>query len=113
MSTLFRKPPKYNASLQISDLPESQRGLAEAKYLALLEAELGGASKVRGAYCEYVAIRSLSAEAPWNPPAAEDINVIEKWEKATKRASRIVFDEMKITDNDAFFELHVWNSRTF
>lgn len=110
---MFNKPPKYNALLQISDLPESQRRLAEAKYLALLEAELGSASKVRGAYCEYVAVRSLCAEAPWTAPAAEELHVIEKWEKAAKRASRSVFDEMKITDSDAFFELHVWNSRTF
>ena len=110
---MFSKPPKYNASLQISDFPESQRRLAEEKYLALLEAALGSASKVRGAYCEYVAVRSLRAEAPWSAPAAEELHVIEKWEKAAKRASGIVFDEMKITDNDAFFELHVWNSRTF
>jgi hypothetical protein len=103
---------KYNASLQATGLVEPQRRRAEERYLALLEAAFGSASKVRGAYVEYVAVRSLRAEEPWGTSTPQELEAVARWEQAAMEASRAVFSEMKIADNDAFFELHVWNSRT-
>ena len=110
---MIRKPSKYKASLQASSLTESQCRLAEEKYLGLLEKAFGSASKVRGSYVEYVAVQSLRAENPWDDPTADELQVITQWEKAAGEASLSVFRDMKIRDKDAFFELHVWNSRSF
>lgn len=109
----LRKPAKYNASLQAAHgLPESQRKQAEAKFLELLEAAFGSPSKVRGAYVEWLAVRSLHAENPWDAKAPEELQAIQLWEKAAEAATRSVFSQLKIQARDAFFELHVWNSRT-
>ena len=109
---MIKKSGRYNASLQTRSLTESQCRVAEGKYLGLLEKAFGSASKVRGAYCEYVAVKSLGAENPWDEPTADELEVIVQWEKAAKEASLSVFEDMKINDRDAFFELQVWNSRS-
>lgn len=85
---------------------------AEARFLQLLEAAFGSASKVRGAYCEWLAVRSLRAENPWEKATAEEIQAIAHWEKISLEATQLALGESQIADNDAFFELHVWNSRT-
>jgi hypothetical protein len=104
---------KYYALLQtVSTLTTQQRELAESKYLELLELALGGSSGVRGAYCEYVAVRSLRAENPWDPVTLSELQAIKIWEEASLEAARMVFRQVKVADNDAYFELHVWNSRT-
>lgn len=107
------KPAKYNASLQAANgLPESLRMQAEARFLALLEAAFGSPSKVRGAYVEWLAARSLHAENPTDPKTPEELQAIRMWETAAEAATRAVFSQLKINVRDAFFELHVWNSRT-
>lgn len=93
-------------------LPLEQRMAAEARFLQLLETAFGSASKVRGAYCEWLAVRSLRAENPWEKATTEEIRAIAHWEKISLEATRLALDESKIADNNAFFELHVWNSRT-
>ena len=109
----MKTPSKYNASLQAGiELPDEQRLTAERKYLEFLELAFGSASKVRGAYCEYVAVRSLRAENPWDAITSEESHAIVRWEKTAAEATQVVFRQLNITDKDAFFELHVWNSRT-
>ena len=55
----MRPQSKYNASLQSAvGLSEEQRQTAEQKFLDVLEHVLGGASAVRGAYVEWLAVRS-------------------------------------------------------
>ncbi|MDB5964675.1 MAG: hypothetical protein JWQ72_1175 [Polaromonas sp.] len=108
----MRKTSKYNALLQAPGLPEKQRLAAERKYLELLESAFGSSSKVRGAYCEYVAVRSLGLDNPAHPITSEELMAVTRWEKTAEAAARAVFGELKIAGNDAHFELHVWNSRT-
>ncbi len=104
---------KYNASLQSADgLSEEQRQTAEQKFVEVLEHALGGASAVRGAYVEWLAVRSLRAENPGAPRSSEELQAIDRWEQAADHATRAVFRQMKIATQTAFFELHVWNSRT-
>lgn len=104
---------QYNASLQsVVSLSLERRKAAEARFLQLLETAFGSASKVCGAYCEWLAVRSLRAENPWENATAEEIRAIAHWEKISLEATQLVLDESKIADNNAFFELHVWNSRT-
>ena len=59
-----------------------------------------------------MAVRSLHAENPSDPKTPEEQQVIDLWEKAAETATRAVFSQLKISVRDAFFELHVWNSRT-
>ncbi len=107
------KPAKYNASLQAAHgVPESVRIAAELKFLELLEVAFGSPSKVRGAYVEWLAARSLHAENPFEPKTREELQAIELWERAAETATRAVFSQFKISIREAFFELHVWNSRT-
>ena len=106
-------PNPYNASLQsVVNLPQDQRNAAEMRFLQLLEAAFGSASKVRGAYCEWLALRSLRAENPWDEAAPEESHAIAHWEKVSFEATQLVLGELKVADTAAFFELHVWNSRT-
>ena len=105
-------PSKYNASLQAAtELSDEQRKAAEEKFLQLLELTFGSPSKVRGAYVEWLAARSLRAENPWDTVTPAELAAINVWEKASETASRAVFSQLKISVRDAFFELHVWNSR--
>lgn len=109
----MRAPSKYNASLlAATGLSDQQRLAAEGKFLEVLEHALGGASAVPGAYCECLAVRSLHAENPSDPRTPEELHAVFRWEKAAQEATRSVFSQMKIAAKDAFFELHVWNSRT-
>jgi hypothetical protein len=109
----MRAQSKYNASLQSAvGLSDEQRQTAEEKFLDVLEYVLGGASAVRGAYVEWLAVRSLRAENPEVPRSAEELQAIARWEEAAEHATRAVFRQMKIATQNAFFELHVWNSRT-
>ena len=56
---------EYNAFLQsVVSLSLEQRKAAEARFLQLLEIAFGSASKVHGAYCERLAVRSPRAEKP-------------------------------------------------
>ncbi|MES2687677.1 MAG: hypothetical protein V4706_12715 [Pseudomonadota bacterium] len=104
---------KYNASLQAANgLTDEQRQTAEQKFLEVLEHVLGGASAVRGAYVEWLAARSLRAENPEDSRSSEELQAIARWEQAADHATRAVFRQMKIATQNAFFELHVWNSRT-
>jgi len=106
-------PNQYNASLQsVVNLPQAQRNAAEMRFVQLLETAFGSASKVRGAYCEWLAVRSLRAENPWDQGTPEEMDAIAHWEEVSSEATRLALCELKIADNDAFFELHVWNSRT-
>ncbi|HQR98771.1 MAG: hypothetical protein B7Y28_11690 [Polaromonas sp. 16-63-31] len=94
-------------------MSDAQRQAAEAKFLERLERIFGGGSAVRGAYCEWMAARSLRAENPSDMSAPEEeLQAIARWERAAEEATRSVFSQMKIAATDAFFELHVWNSRT-
>lgn len=103
----------YNASLQSADgLTAAQRESAEQKFVEVLEHALGGASAVRGAYVEWLAVRSLRAENPADSRSSEELQAIARWEQAAEHATRAVFRQMKIAAQNAFFELHVWNSRT-
>lgn len=107
------KPAKYNASLQAANgIPESLKAQAEARFLEVLEKAFGSPSKVRGAYVEWLAARSLHAENPSDPKTPEELQAISLWESAAETATRSVFSQLKISVRDAFFELHVWNSRT-
>ncbi|MBA4327683.1 MAG: hypothetical protein C0428_05600 [Polaromonas sp.] len=109
----MRAQSKYNASLQSAvGLSDEQRQTAEQKFLEVLEHVLGGASAVRGAYVEWMAVRSLRAENPDVPRSAEELQAIARWEEAADHAKRAVFRQMKIATQNAFFELHIWNSRT-
>jgi hypothetical protein len=109
----MRAKSKYNASLlSAAGLSDEQRQAAENKFLEVLEGFFGGASAVRGAYCEWLAVRSLCAENPTDPQTPEELQVIVRWEKAAEAATHSVFSQMNIAAGDAFFELHVWNSRT-
>lgn len=109
----MRAQSKYQASLlAAAGLSDAQRRAAEAKFLEVLERAFGGGSAVRGAYCEWLAARSLRAENPSDASAPEELQAIARWEKAAEEATRSVFNQMKIAATDAFFELHVWNSRT-
>ena len=110
----MRTQSKYHASLlAAAGLSDAQRQAAEAKFLEMLERIFGGGSAVRGAYCEWMAARSLRAENPSDVSAPEEeLQAIARWEKAAEEATRSVFSQMKIAATDAFFELHVWNSRT-
>ncbi|MFC6279678.1 MULTISPECIES: hypothetical protein [Polaromonas] len=109
----MRRQSKYDASLQAAPgLTDEERKAAEEKFLELLERVFGSASKVRGAYCECVAVRSLRVENPWSTTTPEEVQAVTLWEKAAEKATRLVFSQMKIPPGDAFFELHVWNSRT-
>lgn len=104
---------KYNASLQSANgLSDEQRLTAEQKFVEVLEHALGGASAVRGAYVEWLAVRSLRAENQCAPRSSEELQAIARWEQAADHATRAVFRQMKIAAPSAFFELHVWNSRT-
>jgi hypothetical protein len=109
---MMRKPSQHHASLQCNGLPEAQRRAAEEKYLALLEQAFGSASKVRGAYCEFVAVQSLRAENPWDTATPAELESLTRWKEAAQAARNVVFSDMKIGDNDAYFELHVWNSHS-
>ncbi|MES2414989.1 MAG: hypothetical protein V4614_14380 [Pseudomonadota bacterium] len=107
------KPPKYNASLQAANgIPDALKAQAECKFLELLETAFGSPSKVRGAYVEWLAARSLHAENPWDEKTPQEIQAIKLWEHAAGTATRAVFSQLKINVQEAFFELHVWNSRT-
>lgn len=109
----MRKQSQYNASLQAATgLSDELRKVAEAKFLEFLERAFGRPSRVRGAYCEWLAVRSLRAENPWDTNSPDELQAIALWEKTAEEATRAVFREMKITAQEAFFELHVWNSRT-
>ncbi|WP_096667358.1 hypothetical protein [Polaromonas sp. AET17H-212] len=109
----MRTQSKYNASLQSAvGLTDAQRQTAEQKFLDVMEYALGGASAVRGAYVEWLAARSMRAENPDAPRSAEETMAIARWEQAADHATRAVFRQMKIAAQNAFFELHVWNSRT-
>ena len=109
----MRAQSKYNASLQSAvGLSDEQRHTAEQKFLDVLEHVLGGASAVRGAYVEWLAVRSMRAENPDVPRSAEELQAIARWEQAADHATRAVFRQMKIATQNAFFELHIWNSRT-
>lgn len=109
----MRKPSKYKALLQtVAVLSEQQRSSAETRYLEILEQTFGSASRVRGAYCEYVAVCALRTENPWDSMTAEESQAISLWEQASKNAAAQVFSQLQIADNDAAFELHVWNSRS-
>ncbi len=109
----MRMQSKYNASLQSANgLTDEQRQTAEQKFIEVLEYVLGGASAVRGAYVEWLAARSIRAENPDVPRSAEETLAIVRWEQAADHATRAVFRQMKIAAQNAFFELHVWNSRT-
>ena len=56
---------QYNTFLQsVVSLSLEQRKAAEARFLQLLEIAFGSASKVHGAYCERLAVRSPRAENP-------------------------------------------------
>ena len=108
----MHKSSQHHASLQGEGLRESERLAAEEKYLALLEQAFGSASKVRGAYCEYVAVRSLRAENPWDTSTPAELESLARWEEAAQVARTAVFSEMKIVDSEAYFDLHVWNSNS-
>ncbi|MBA3595421.1 MAG: hypothetical protein H0W47_16775 [Polaromonas sp.] len=109
----MRTQSKYNASLQSADgLSDEQRQAAEQKFIDVLEHVLGGPSAVRGAYVEWLAVRSMRAENPLVPRSAEELQAIARWEQAAEHATRAVFRQMQIAANNAFFELHIWNSRT-
>lgn len=109
----MRAQSKYNASLQSAvGLTDAERQTAEQKFLDVLEYALGGASAVRGAYVEWLAVRSMRAENPDAPRSAEELQAIARWEQAAEHATRAVFRQMKIAAQSAFFELHIWNSRT-
>ncbi|MDP3606647.1 MAG: hypothetical protein Q8R59_12980 [Polaromonas sp.] len=109
----MRAQSKYNASLQSAgSLSDEQRQTAEQKFLEVLEHVLGGASAVRGAYVEWLAVRSMRAENPDVPRSAEELQAIARWEQAAEHAKRAVFRQMEIAAQNAFFELHIWNSRT-
>jgi hypothetical protein len=109
----MRTQNKYQASLvAAAGLPDAQRRAAEEKFLEMLEFIFGGGSAVRGAYCEWMAARSLRAENPAGVSAPEELQAIVRWEKATEEVTRSVFSQMEIAATDAFFELHVWNSRS-
>ena len=111
--TITKKPAKYNACLQAANgLPETLRAQAEAKFLETLESAFGSPSRVRGAYVEWLAARSLHAENPFEPKAPEEVQAINLWEQAADAATRAVFRQLKIGVPGAFFELQVWNSRT-
>jgi hypothetical protein len=103
---------KYNAQLQAPGLPEKQRAAAEKKYVELLESAFGSSSKVRGAYCEYVAVRSLVVDNPEHPVTSEEQMAVTRWKTTSEAVAQAVFSEFKIAGNNAVFELHVWNSRT-
>ncbi|MDO9357597.1 MAG: hypothetical protein Q7T70_01220 [Polaromonas sp.] len=110
---MTRAPSKYNACLQSAHgLTDEQRQTAEEKFIEVLEHALGGASAVRGAYVEWLAVRSLRAENPDDPRTAEELQAVARWEQASDHAARSVFRQMKIAAQNAFFELHIWNSRT-
>lgn len=109
----MRAQSKYNASLfAATGLSDEQRQAAEKKFLEVLERAFGGASAVRGAYCECLAVRSLRAENPHGARTPEELQAVACWENAAEEATRSVFSQMKISAGDAFFELQVWNSRT-
>ncbi|MDP3171081.1 MAG: hypothetical protein Q8M91_12155, partial [Polaromonas sp.] len=79
----MRAQSKYNASLQSAgSLSDEQRQTAEQKFLEVLEHVLGGASAVRGAYVEWLAVRSMRAENPDVPRSAEELQAIARWEQA-------------------------------
>ncbi len=104
---------RYNASLLgAPDLSHEKRKAAEEKFLQVLEQIFGSASSVRGAYCEYLAVRSMRAEHPKEERTTEEEEVIRRWEKASADASQSVFKLMNIVPGVPAFELHVWNSRT-
>jgi len=103
----------YKASLQAAgELTADQRQLAEQKFIEVLEHVLGGASAVCGAYVEWLAVRSLRAENPNDARSSEELHAVARWEHAADHATRAVFRQMKIATQNAFFELHIWNSRT-
>lgn len=104
---------RYNASLLgAPDLPEEKRKAAEDKFLQVLEQIFCGASAVRGAYCEYLAVRSMRAENPDEVRTDEEHQVTKRWENAASEATRSVLKLMNISPDGPAFELHVWNSRT-
>ena len=103
---------RYNASLMAApDVSDEKRKAAEEKFLQVLERIFGGPSAVRGAYCEYLAVRSMRVENPLEVRTPEETEVVTRWEKAAMEATHSVFKLMKLPDS-ASFELHVWNSRT-
>lgn len=109
----MRAQAKYNASLMsAASLSDAQKRAAEEKFVEVLEHTFGGGSAVRGAYCEWLAARSLLAENPFEVSAPEELQAIARWEQAAEAATRSVFRQLKIGETGAFFELHVWNSRT-
>lgn len=105
---------KYIAVLQTTAVVSAEeRRLAETRYLELLERALGGSSKVRGAYCEYVAARAMQTENSWDTPTAAEVQATQLWEEASSQARQAVFDQLAIADADAIFELHIWRSRSY
>jgi hypothetical protein len=109
----MRPQSKYEASLQAAEgLTSEQRQLAEQSFLEVLEHALGGSSAVRGAYVEWLAVRSLQAENPNVPRSSAELQAKARWEQASEHATRAVFRSLKIAIPNSFFELHIWNSRT-
>ena len=109
----MRAHTKYNATLHSAgSLTAEQCRTAEQKFLEVLEHALGGASAVRGAYVEWMAVRSLRAENPEASRSSDELQAIARWEQAAEHATRAVFRHMQVAANNAFFELQVWNSRT-
>lgn len=103
---------RYNALLQsASGLTDEQRQTAEQKFLEVLEHVMGGSSAVCGAYVEWLAVRSLGAENPCATRSSEELQAIARWEQAAEHATHAVFSQMQIAAQNAFFELHIWNSR--
>ncbi|MDB5966245.1 MAG: hypothetical protein JWQ72_2745 [Polaromonas sp.] len=111
--TLMKRPATYSAVLHARNLASATRGKAESQYLHLLEGHFGTPSKVRGAYCEYVAVVSLRVERPWDSPTSDEAQAITRWEAANQMATREVLSGLGLPEEEAFFELHVWNSRTY
>ena len=104
---------KHTALLHTStELAVAKRSVAERRYLEMLEQSFGSPSKVRGAYCEYVAVRSLMAENPWEQTTPVEQAAITLWQEASATATKTVFEELQLLDRDAFFELQVWRSTT-
>ena len=106
-------PGKHTALLHTkSELSSARRSLAEVRYLEMLEQSFGSPSKVRGAYCEYVAVRSLMAENPWEKISSVEQAALKLWEEASATAAKTVFQQIQLLDRDAVFEMQVWRSAT-
>lgn len=104
-------PGKHTALLHTkSDLSPVKRSYAEVRYLKILEQLFGSSSKVRGAYCEYVAVRSLLVENPQEKVSLIEQAALTLWEDASAMAAKTVFQQIELPDFEAFFEMQVWRS---